>query len=417
MLKTHDVDEKQWISVYDVAIESPKYYDYVTRKDVGQETVERLKKLRQALTSRVLPSYTIGPEFEYEDVARIFLQMNSAGVKIGTVDMFFSLLASKFPKDFKENILKFHYSLSDSFGTSLRFVVRSLAAILGENQSNFKSARIRQAIDKLATDQGKLKVAWDKAEFYINEMAKILNDLGLDNDSYLPSENVLVPMVYYLSIKENKLSAKERNQLILWFLLSSFFGRYSASVDTRLDQDLATIKNDSSLTNLFINLKKRTGRLNIAAEDFKGKYKVNQLLLFLVAARANGATDWFGGTLISSKDASEQHIFPRAFLQQNKIEDSDMINDIANITILTLRANIHMGKNPPEEYFKRNYVGQDKIEKHFVPTNPDLWRIEKYADFLEERRKKMVSGIRDYLESLGMSEVEKEVDETVKAKA
>lgn len=397
-----DADEKHWINVHDVFIESQKYYENVQKTNSSPEVIERLKKLRKALTSRLIPSYAIGPEFKYEDVAKIFLLMNSAGVRIGTVDMFFSLLASKFEKDFKEDILKFHYSLNDSFGTSLRFVVRSLAAVCGESQANFKSTQIQNAIERLIKDPNQLRKSWDETKVYINETIKILRDLGLEDDSLLPSENALVPLMYYLYKKGNKISVKERNGLILWFLLVSFFERYSASVDTRLNEDLESISKDDSLQELFVNLKRRTGRLSLTLDDFSGAYSQRLLLLMLMAARAQGATDWFGGTLISSKGCSRQHIFPVAFLKANGVKDWDQVNDIANITILSLHANIHMGKNPPEEYFMRNYVGTDKIEKHFMPTDTELWKVTNYQSFLNTRRKLVAEGIISYLNNLGL---------------
>jgi hypothetical protein len=401
------VDKKKWIDTSDVLIENNNYYAYMTNSSVKSEARERLRTLKQALSSRMIPVYTVGPQFTYDDVARIFLQMNSAGVKIGTVDMFFSLLGSKLSKTYKEDLLKFHYTLNDSFGNSLRFVVRSLAAILGESQSNFKSARIRQAIETLVSDPEKLKSSLGEAKVYIKALLELLGNLGVDYITFMPSENVLIPLVYYMYLKENKLSATERNHILLWFLLSSFLGRYSSSVDTKLDDDLGSVKKNNDLADLFLGLKKQRGRLDIRIDDFKGKYKKGQLLLLLAAIRARGALDWFGGALVKSSGSSAQHIFPRAYLREHNIKDSGLVHDIANITILTLHANEHMGKNPPEEYFNRNYVGKDKIENHFVPTNEDLWTVDKYPEFLEERRKLMFSGIVDYLESLGLSTIKK----------
>lgn len=231
----------------------------------------------------------------------------------------------------------------------------------------------------------------------------------------MPSENVLVPIVYYLYLKGNKLSVNDKNRLLLWFFLSSFLGRYSSSVDTKLDDDLGSLKKKNfDLVDLFMGLRKQRGRIDIRIDDFKGKYKKGQLLLLLAAIRAKGAMDWFGGTLVRSKGSSAQHIFPRAYLRANGIKDSRLIHDIANITILTLKANEHMGKNPLEEYFARKYVGKEKIEKHFVPTDETLWKVDNYNEFLDERRKEMFSGINSYLESLGLSSLRKEVDERAK---
>jgi hypothetical protein len=67
---------------------------------------------------------------------------------------------------------------------------------------------------------------------------KILQKAGIDR---LPSENVIPVMSYYLH-KRGTISSREEEGLFKWFILASFFGRYTASVETRLDEDLATIK-------------------------------------------------------------------------------------------------------------------------------------------------------------------------------
>jgi hypothetical protein len=260
-------------------------------------------------------------------------------------------------------------------------------------------------IDRLVKEPAKLQQNWDNTKFFIKETIKVLRDLGIEDDSLLPSRTALVPLVYYLYKKENKISVEERDRILLWFLLSSFFGRFSSQVDTRLDEDLEAIRKPNSLEKLFANLYKGSGKVNITIEDFQSHYKQKHLLLMIVAERHNGATDWFGGTLVSSKGVSRQHIFPRAFLRANGLKDHDLINDIANITLLSLQANKHMGKNPPEEYFRRNYVGKDKIDKHFVPIDPKLWSIDNYKNFLETRRTGLFNGVKAYLNGLGLDQV------------
>ena len=40
------------------------------------------------------------------------------------------------------------------------------------------------------------------------------------------------------------------------------------------------------------------------------------------------------------------------------------------------------------------------LKKQFVPMDPNLWREEKYADFLEARREMMARKINEFMEAL-----------------
>ena len=65
-------------------------------------------------------------------------------------------------------------------------------------------------------------------------------------------------------------------------------------------------------------------------------------------------------------------------------EDRDQI---ANLMLLTAEENGFSGKRdiPPNEWF----TGRDDayLEMHLIPKNPDLWELENYEAFIEERKR------------------------------
>lgn len=142
------------------------------------------------------------------------------------------------------------------------------------------------------------------------------------------------------------------------------------------------------------------GRLLIDEERFTGKSKNSKLLLYVVA-RKEGAEDWWKGHKITTTDYEEHHIIPRSLLKKADYEYT-LIDDTANIAFLTEKANRKISNSSPEQYLAS--IDQAKLEKQFVPLDKNLWKIENYEHFLQQRRKIIVEAVNAYLRSLGVEE-------------
>lgn len=103
------------------------------------------------------------------------------------------------------------------------------------------------------------------------------------------------------------------------------------------------------------------------------------------------------------------HIFPQSMLRKIKIENpktgrKDVMkyregdrNQLANCMLLSMEENGAGGKGdkPPEEWF----AGKDKdyLEKHLIPLDPSLWKVQRFEDFIEERKKLIRYRFKDYV--------------------
>lgn len=100
------------------------------------------------------------------------------------------------------------------------------------------------------------------------------------------------------------------------------------------------------------------------------------------------------------------HIFPQEFmLSQGK--DRYDYNKIGNFVVLSRDINIKVGKTPPSEYLANHkQYGTDiadldkNLHENCLPTNPELWKIENYEEFLEYRTNKIAELIKKYYEEL-----------------
>lgn len=72
---------------------------------------------------------------------------------------------------------------------------------------------------------------------------------------------------------------------------------------------------------------------------------------------------------------------------------------MANIAFLSQKANRKILKSKPEDYL--NNVETNHLQDQFVPLVKDLWQVDKFKDFLVERRKLITKAINEYMKELG----------------
>ena len=115
-------------------------------------------------------------------------------------------------------------------------------------------------------------------------------------------------------------------------------------------------------------------------------------------------SDLLDPAIKTKKKALERHhLFPRACLESQGIEDLKRINQLANFALLEWPENIDISDTPPAEYVPkiqpRFSVEEWKRmqETHALPEN---WHLMTYDAFLLERRKLMAAIIRRGFESL-----------------
>lgn len=342
-----------------------------------------------------IPVFIISSDMDYEEVADIFVKINSKGTRIRITELLLALLALKIPGEFRKDFRDYIEKLEDNdWDIDAGVVIRALVSI---SVKQGRLAYFRSIAQSISNDD--LRNNWGITKKSLEECFKILQEnLGINNSDILPSQYVLIPLAFYISQKKDAFSEKDAKEFILWFLLASFWGRYAGSPETRLDEDIKSINENKNLSKLFHLLKGQVGRLLIDEERFTGKSKNSKLLLYVVA-REEGAQDWWKGHKITTSDYEEHHIIPRSLLKKVDYEYS-LIDDASNIAFLTEKANRKISNAKPEEYLAE--IDEKKLEKQFVPLDKNLWKIENYERFLHQRRKIIVETINAYLNSLGV---------------
>ena len=99
---------------------------------------------------------------------------------------------------------------------------------------------------------------------------------------------------------------------------------------------------------------------------------------------------------INPEDLHIHHIFPKEFLERRKFGEE--WDNVANITIISRSANEKIKFRDPKEYLKELYeVDPELLKKHFIPTDKELWDIDRFSEFLKERMKLIINAIEKEL--------------------
>jgi hypothetical protein len=198
-----------------------------------------------------------------------------------------------------------------------------------------------------------------------------------------------------------------RDKVLYWYVHSALWGRFSGSTETYLQQDYEAVER-GGVDSLISTLERvRGGRLAISPDDFAGSTRGSRFypLLYLLT-RVDGARDFGSGLELRAEllgkltSLQVHHIFPKALLRKHGF-DRNEINALANFCFLTQDTNLKIGMRDPAEYLPEVQARHPGVlESQWIPTDPDLWRVERYSDFLAARRQLLAASAQSFLESL-----------------
>lgn len=203
----------------------------------------------------------------------------------------------------------------------------------------------------------------------------------------------------------------QRDKVLFWYVHSALWGRFAGSTETTLQQDYETAER-AGIDGLITSLERwRGGHLEIAPRDFDGSTTGSRFypLLYLLT-RVKGARDLGNGLELRAEmlgrlsSLQVHHIFPKAVLYKADY-DKTQVNAIANFCFLTQDSNLLIGKRSPEDYFAEAEAKHPgALASQWIPTNPDLWRVDRYPDFLAARRNLLANAAQEFLIELRTGE-------------
>jgi len=332
-----------------------------------------------------------GADKSLDVVVDIFNRVNSGGTKLSKGDLALAKICADWPEARDTMRAKLGNWQKAGYNFSLDWLLRSVNTVLtGEAKFQYLHDRSAEEVEE----------ALDRAVRHINTSLNLIaGRLGLDHDRVFFGKFAVPVMVRYLDQRKQRgmgpLDERERDKLLFWFVQAGMWGRFSGSTETYIDQDLAALEgDDGGLDTLLNQLRLWHGPLRVQPGHFAGWGKGNRFypVLYLLT-RMGEAKDWGSGlplkaNLLGKMSSLEvHHIFAKAPLYDGGYSRGQ-VNALGNFCFLTKDTNLNISDRPPEEYFEeveRSHPGA--LASQWIPMDKTLWRIDRFPDFLEARKR------------------------------
>ena len=369
---------------------SPKVGDYVGR----------LSRLLGIVEVDLHNEEVTGPDKTLDVVVDIFNRVNSGGTKLSKGDLALAKICADWPDARDTMKAKLREWNKAGFQFNLDWLLRSVNTVLtGEAKFQFLHEKTAEEI------QNGLKRAAKHVDTSLNMIG---GRLGLDHDQVFFGRFGVPVMVRYLDKRSSPMDMKERDKLLFWFVQAAMWGRFSGSTESFIDQDLAALEGeDGGLDKLLEQLRLWHGGLRAEPGHFTGWslgarfYPVLYLL-----TRMGESRDWATGlplkaNLLGKMSRLEvHHIFPKAQLYKRKFKRPE-VNALGNFCFLTKDTNLDISDRLPEDYFpKVEQAHPGALASQWIPTDPALWKIENFREFLDARKALLAAELNRRMEEL-----------------
>lgn len=418
------------------------------RKVTDEETelVESAIERLASLTNFPFIALELSQQCSEEQVADVFVRINSEGKKLNQSDFILTLM-SVFWDDGRTELEKFcrgarqpapagqpspfnqifqpdpDHLLRVDVGVAFRRArlehVYSLLRGKDLSTGEVSPAQRDSQFKKLRDAQGRVLSLTYWADFL-----NVVRSAGYRSAKTISSVNALVfaYQLYLLGRTEYEVEGfKLRNAVARWLFMSLLTGRFSSSPESRMEQDLAELRELKTAEQFLARLATveaatltddywtKTLPLELATSAGRspalfGFYAAQTLLGARALFSKSPVSDLLDPPALGQKKALERHhLFPKQHLKKLGIESVRDINQIANYALVEWDDNIAISDAPPSAYWPQyagRFSAEDLAQMSRWHALPDSWWTMGYADFLAARRPLIALVIRQGYDTL-----------------
>jgi hypothetical protein len=366
----------------------PKFRLYTDR-------LNRLRKIRDyPYVMQVLPR-----SMSYDEVAEIFVRVNSLGAKLRSSDLALAQITARWPNSLAK-FEKYAEECEKNWFTIDTGLLVRLIVVFATKQSRFKT------VSSLGVDR--LEGAWAKAKEGLNFAINFLrSNAGIEDESLLSSAFLMIPIAVYGVLKEHNIAPDDEREMLHWLYVANYRGHYSGSAETTLDGDLGILFRGGSFRDLREPLLTKFGRLHVEPNDFKGRGERSPLFsITYLALKHAGAKDWKTGLGLSLTHQGQlhyieyHHIFPKSLLRDADYEKAE-INEIANMAFISGKVNRNISNKEPAIYLPKIIEdrGKEALSSQVIALDPAAWKIDSFRDFLDKRRAALAAAVNAFVDA------------------
>ncbi len=391
-----------------------------------ESAIERLYNLRNYPFKAMEVASTAGEE----QVADIFVRINSKGDRLGQADFILTLM-SVWWEEGRKQLEKFARNARlrppgpspanpfiDPSADQMLRVVSGLA---------LRRARLRYVYQVLRgkdLETGEISAQIREKQFATlreaqaetlsltnwHEFLKAVRRAGYRSRAMISSENNLMfsYLMYLIGHRDYRINRRTlREAIAQWFFMTSLTGRYTGNFESRVEQDLRRVAEARSGDEFVAMLN------GIIDTTLTMDYWTIQLPSSLETSSAFGPTVFgYHASLVllnaqplfsplqlselldpsthAPRSAVERHhLFPKAYLTRIGIDRTVQRNQIANYAFVEWPDNAEIGDSRPSEYFPPLFAkltARQRERARFWHALPEGWEQMDYREFLQQRR-------------------------------
>lgn len=407
------------------------------------KTIENSLSRLHALSSFPLTALQLSADISEEDVAEVFVRINSQGKSLNQADFILTLM-SVFWDDGRRLLEAFcREARTPTTGNASaynRFIEPSPDQLLRATVGlAFRRARLSSIYSVLRgknLETGQFSVEHRERQFELLKDAqervlnldnwhgflRCLQQAGFRTRRMVISNTALIYslVLYLIGRTELKVGERElRAAIAQWFFMASLTGRYTGSPESTMESDLALLRGVGTpeaflatlsnakrvvLTNDFWEVTLPTD-LATSASRSPSLFAFEAALVLLDAPVLFSNTklrEWLDPAVKQPNALERHHLFPKSQLAKHGFQDRQ-INQIANYAYVEWQDNRSISNHPPSEYVPvaSNPFTDEQVKAMYqLNALPEGWEQMPYDEFLRERRMLMARIIRDGYEQL-----------------
>lgn len=369
------------------------------------DLIDRTFKIDEAITYQELDSLDNPKLYTEDDVVEVFIRANSGGTRLGKSDLLFSLLQAGWDEADERMETLLAKLNRHGFAFDRDFVLKTALTLLHQGA--------RYEVEKFRKEgvREELSNKWDQISDALEAVLDFVRGKTyVQCDKALPSYVVLIPLVYFRY--HHPTEWKSAKSLDTYLLRASLTSSFSGNPDNLLD---AIVKRLQGLQTFDVNevfgAIRSLGRSLELTEDrlWQMGYGSDSIhLLFNYWYRDFNQTPSYENNL-----PQIDHIFPQTPLSKIKVENpttgkrdkqrfpKEKRNQLANCMLLSREENGAGGKSDtlPEVWFADKSA--EYLAKHLIPTDPQLWKVDRFDDFMEARKALLLTALKPLLITSG----------------
>ena len=383
-----------------------------------------------------LPTLEISSDADEQDVADIFVRVNSGGQNLNE-NNFIQTLIAVYEKDVHDRITQFcQESRIPQDGTSYNHIIEidpqhlvRMAVGVGFHRARLRYAYMLLRGKDLETGKYSEEIRNQNLTRFKNALDDVMNlnhwhafincltNAGYVSGKIVASSNAVVYsyVLYLIGKLEYKVDTVRLNKLISkWFFMSAITYFYTGSTESEVERQFADLRSIHTADEFVAYIEKTIAgkftddyfnmtlpnELNTSSAISPAWYGyiasqivLNNPMLFSTSSLAPYLLPGASGT----KNAIDKHhIFPKNYLTKIGYTTDRDRNQAANFTYLDYATNIDISDDAPDVYIQRykDKLGEEYLihcENHALPKD---FETMDYMEFLSQRRSLMAKIIR-----------------------